>query len=88
MRLLIAAPLLLLGACQVTDENNGATTVAFNEDVAREGAADVANTAEDIAGKIGNDVEQGVAKVENKVGDVDVDIDVDRKEKPAVANTN
>ncbi len=39
MRLLYALPLLLLGACQVTeDDANGTTTVEFNEVVAAEGA--------------------------------------------------
>ena len=79
MRLLIAAPLLLLGACNVDrDSGNETTTLSFNEAVAQNTLEDVGNTAESIGGKIANDVEQTAAKVENKVGDVDVDVNVTR----------
>ena len=78
MRLIYALPLLLLGACQVTtDDQNDQMTIQYNEDVAEEGIADAANTAEDLAGKVANDVEQTADKVENKADNVDVDIDVD-----------
>ena len=46
MRIRIAIPLLLLGACQVSkDDANGTTSVTYNSDVAENAAADVGNTA-------------------------------------------
>ena len=79
MRLLIAAPLLLLGACNVDrDSGNETTTLSFNEAVAQNTLEDVGNRAEDIGGKIANEAEQTAAKVENRVGDVDVDVNVTR----------
>jgi hypothetical protein len=75
MRLLLAAPLLLLGACQVSKDDNS-TTVSFNEDVAQNAAEDVGNAAENIGGMIANDVDASADKVQNKVGDVDVDVNV------------
>ena len=76
----LAIPLLVLGACQVSkDDENGSASVTFNSDVAENVAADVGNTAENVAGHIGNDVSATGAKVENKVGEVDVDVDADVK---------
>jgi len=44
MRIALAIPLLLLGACQVSkDENNGTTSVTYNSDVAENAAADIGN---------------------------------------------
>ena len=79
MRILIAAPLLMLGACNVDrDAANDTTTVSFNEDVAANTLEDVGNTAENIGGIIANDVDRTADKVQNEVGDVDVDVDVNR----------
>jgi hypothetical protein len=79
MRLLIAAPLLLLGACNVDrDSGNETTTLSFNEAVAQNTLEDAGDTAKNIGGAIANDVEQTAAKVENKVNDVDVDVNVTR----------
>ena len=73
MRIAIAAiPLLLLGACQVSkDDQNGTTSVTYNSDVAENAASDVGNTAQNIAADIGNDVKNTSEKVQNKVGDND-----------------
>ena len=74
MRLLIALPILLLGACQVSkDDDNGTITAEFNQDVAENAARDVANGAEALGGAIANEAEQTAAKIENT--DVDVDVD-------------
>jgi hypothetical protein len=79
MRILMAAPLLLLGACNVDrDAGNDTTTVSFNEEVAANTLEDVGETAQNIGGAIANEAEQTAAKVENKVGDVDVDVNVTR----------
>ena len=75
MRIFLAAPLLLLGACNVDrDTGNDTTTLSFNEAVAENTLEDVGNTAENIGGAIVNEAEQTA----NKVGDVDVDVDVTR----------
>jgi hypothetical protein len=80
MRIALAIPLLLLGACQVSkDDTNGTTSVTYNSDVAENAAADVGNTAENIAADIGNDVKATGDKIENKVGNTDVDINADVK---------
>ena len=79
MRLLIAAPLVLLCACNVDrDAGNDTTTLSFNEAVAQNTLEDVGNTAENIGGAIANEAESTASKVENKVGDVDVDVNVTR----------
>jgi hypothetical protein len=74
MRIALALPLLLLGACQVSkDDNNGTTSVTYNSDVAENTAADVGNTAQNIAADIGNDVKATSEKIDNKVGDKNAD---------------
>ena len=79
MRIALALPLLLLGACQVSkDEANGTTSITYNEDVAANAAADIGNTAENIAADIGNEAASTGDKIENKVGNTDVDVKVDR----------
>lgn len=77
MRILFAVPLLMLGACQVTKDDNS-TTVSFNQDVAENAAADAGNFAENVGGIIANDVDKTADKVKNEVGDVDVDVNVSR----------
>ena len=78
MRLIFALPLLALGACQVTtDDKNDQMTIQYNEDVAENGIADVANTAEDLAGKVSNDVQETADKVQDKTENLDVKVDVD-----------
>ena len=86
MRILLAIPLLLLGACQVSKDDNS-TTVSFNEDVAENAAADAGNFAENVGGIIANDVQDTADKVQNEVGDVDVNVDVSRNDTDD-ANTN
>ena len=77
MRIALAIPLLLLGACQVSkDDANNTVSVTYNEDVAANVAADVGNTAENIAADIGNDVQRTADKVQNTDVDVNVNRDV------------
>ena len=85
MRILFAVPLLLLGACQVTKDDNS-TTVSFNEDVAENAAADAGNFAENVGGMIANDVDQTADKVKNEVGDVDVDVNVSHNDSDDATN--
>ncbi|NUS99503.1 MAG: hypothetical protein HOP96_00830 [Sphingomonas sp.] len=85
MRILLAVPLLLLGACQVTKDDNS-TTVSFNEDVAANAAEDVGNAAENLGSAIATEADQTADKIQNKVGDVDVDVDVSRNSSDEHAN--
>jgi len=81
MRIALAIPLLLLGACQVSkDEANGTTSVTYNSDVAENAAADIGNTAQNIAADIGNDVQKTGDKLENKIGNTDVSVRVNKDE--------
>ena len=86
MRVALAIPLLLLGACQVSkDDNNGTMSVTYNSDVAENALADVGNTAQNVAADIGNDVQQEGGKLQNKIDNTDVDVDV--KNKSETSNT-
>ena len=79
MRILIALPLLLLGACQVSkDDANNSVSVTYNEEVAANAAADVSNTAQNIASDIGNEARSTADKIDNKVDNTDVDVKVDQ----------
>ena len=72
MRILLAAPLLALAACQVTkDDQNDTITAEFNGDVAENGLEDAANFAENVGEDIANDVSDAADKAEN----VDVQVD-------------
>ena len=73
MRILLAVPLLLLGACQVSkDDQNDTITATYNEDVAENAAADVGNFAEEVA----NDVTETAEDIGDKAQNVDVDVDL------------
>jgi len=77
MRIALALPLLLLGACNVSkDEGNDAVSIQYDQNTAENVAADVSNTAENIAGHIGNDVDRTADKIQNSDVDVDVNADV------------
>ena len=74
MRGWIILPLLALAACQVTkDDQNDTISATYNQDVAENAAADVANEAGNIAEDIGNDVEQAADKVQNKADEIQTD---------------
>jgi hypothetical protein len=82
MRIMLAIPLLLLGACQVSkDDANNAVSVTYNEDVAANAAADVSNTAENIAAGIGNEVKDAGNKIENTDLSVNFNRDVKTENK-------
>ena len=71
--LIILAPALLLGACQVTDDNaNDQVTVSYNQDVAENAGATALNTIDRAAGAIVNDTKEAGAAVRN----IDVDVSV------------
>jgi hypothetical protein len=68
MRLLVTiVPLLALGACNVsTDQNNSAMTVQYNSDAAADATNTVSNTVQDVAADIGNDVKSTSDKIDNR----------------------
>jgi hypothetical protein len=76
MRIFIAVPLLLVGACNVSkDDANDSTTVTFDQERAENTLEDVGDAAQNIGGVIVNDVQETGQKGQNEVGDVDVDVD-------------
>jgi hypothetical protein len=79
MRIALAIPLLLLGACNVTKDGNS-VTVQYDQNTAENTAADIGNTAQNIAGDIGNDVQKTGDKLENKIGDADIDVKINKDE--------
>jgi hypothetical protein len=82
MRIMLALPLLLLGACQVSKDNaNNTVSVTYNSDVAENAAADVGNTAQNVAADIGNDVQKTGDKIQNKIGNSDVSVKVNEEVK-------
>ena len=87
MRILLAVPLLMLGACQVSKDDNS-TTLSFNEDVAANAADDVGNAAENLGDAIATGAEKAADKVENKVGDVKVDVNVSHDKDEKTTNSN
>ena len=89
MRIALAIPLLLLGACQVSKDNgNGTMSVTYNSDVAENAASDIGNTAQNIGADIANDVQKTGDKIENKVGNTDVSVKVGKDEKTGNAAEN
>jgi hypothetical protein len=89
MRIALAISLLLLGACQVSkDDNNGTMSVTYNSDVAENAAADVGNTAQNIGADIANDVQKTGDKIQNKVSDKDVHVNVNTDVKTSNTTEN
>jgi len=79
MRIMIALPLLLLGACNVTkDGNNDTVSVTVNEDLAANTAADVGNGIQNAAADVGNTVENAGDRLKNT--DVDVKVDTNTQD--------
>jgi hypothetical protein len=69
------APLLLVGACNVSTDNN-AVTVQYDQNTAENTAADVSNTAQNIGAAIANEADETAAKVNNS----DIVADDDRND--------
>jgi hypothetical protein len=79
MRIALAIPLLLLGACNVSKDGNS-VTVQYDQNTAQNVAADVGNTAQNVAADIGNDVQKTGDKIQNKVGNTDINVNVNHDE--------
>jgi hypothetical protein len=86
MRILLAIPLLALGACNVTKDGN-AVTVQYDQNTAQNTAADIGNTAQNIGTDIANDVQQTGEKIQNKADNTDVNIN-DGKDENANTTAN
>ena len=86
--IILLAPALLLGACQVTDDKaNDQVSVTYNQDVAENAGAAAPNTIDRAAGAIVNDTKEAGAAVKN----LDVDVRVGTKNdgnQAAPANSN
>ena len=83
MRIILALPLLALAACQVTEDSaNDQVTVQYNQDLAENAAADVANGAQEAGEAIANSARDASEAIQN----VDVDVDVDTNGQAANAN--
>lgn len=87
MRMMLALPLLALSlaACQVTeDDQNDQFTVQYNQDLAENVAADIANGAEEAGEAIAN----GAEDASNAAQNVDVDVDLNTADKDKTTNAN
>jgi hypothetical protein len=87
MRIALAIPLLLLGACNVSKDGNS-VTVQYDQNTAQNTAAAIGNTAQNIGGDIANDVQKTGEKVENKVGNSDVNVKIGNDEQTNSASGN
>ena len=97
----IAAPsLLLLGACNMTDNGNGSTTLSVDENRIEQGTDMLANEASKAGAQAANaienagpaieksaeDIKERAGRVADKVDNVDVDVDLNTSDnKPANA---
>ena len=87
MRILIALPLLAVGACQVTEDSaNDQVTMEYNQDLAENAAADVANGAKEAGEAIANSAKDAGAALQNI--DVDVDVGTNGANDSQAANSN
>jgi hypothetical protein len=87
MRIVLALPLLALAACQVTtDDKNDQVTVEYNQDVAENAAADIANGAQEAGQAIANGAEEAVDTAKNV--DVDVNVDTNKADGNKTTNSN
>jgi hypothetical protein len=85
MRIIFVLPLLALAACQVTkDDKNDQVTVEYNQDVAENAAADIANGAEEA----GQAIASGAKEAADTAKNVDVDIDTNKADDNKEKNTN
>ena len=89
MRILLAAPLLLVvGACNVSKDNaNNTVSVTLNEQEAGNAANDAGNTIQNIAHDVGNEAQNLGDKAKNTDVKVNVNTDVTTDNKAAENKT-
>ena len=79
MRKFFLLPLLMLGACNVeNDEQNDQVTLEFDQDVIENTASELGDAAGQAANQIGDAAENAGQAIEDEVGDIDVHVDVNR----------
>ncbi len=66
----LAAPGLLLAACNVTDNNNGSSTISLDEDRIEQGTEALANEASKAGAKAANAVENAGPAIEQSAADI------------------
>ncbi len=91
-------PLVLLGACNMTENSNGSTTISIDENRIEAGTDALANEAEKAGDKAANalqnagpeieqsasDIKERAGRVADKVDNIDVDVDLNKaNDKPA-----
>ena|GEM_PF-4981746 len=100
LRTLGLLPLLLAGACNVTDEGNGSTSVSLDENRIEAGTDALLNETEQAADAAINglenagpaieqsaaDIKERAGRVADKIEKVDVDVDLDTGNKASNAN--
>ncbi|MDQ3075247.1 MAG: hypothetical protein M3Q88_06525 [Pseudomonadota bacterium] len=86
----VAAPLLMLGACNVTDNGNGSSTISVDENRIDQGADALANQASKAGDQAVNaiqnagpeieqsasDIKERAGRVADKAENIDVDLDL------------
>ncbi len=97
----LAAALLALGGCNVTDNNNGSSTISIDENRIEQGTEALANEASKAGDKAVNaienagpaieqsadDIQERAGRVADRVENVDVDVDLDTSDREATTNT-
>jgi len=88
MRIAMLLPMTALAAaCQVTeDDQNDQVRIQYNQDLAENAAADIANGAQEAGQAIANGAEEAVDAARNV--DVDVDVDTNKADNDKAANSN
>jgi hypothetical protein len=94
----VIASFALLAACDVTDNNNGSTTIAIDDEKIEAGAEALANEASEVGDKAADvlrnagpeieqsasDIKERAGRVADKVDNMDVDVDLNTADdKPA-----
>ena len=70
-RIILAAPFLLLGACNVTDNNNGSSTISLDENRIEQGTDILANEASKVGAQAVNAVENAGPAIEQSARDIE-----------------
>ena len=75
--ILASLPLFALAACNVTDNNNGSSTISLDEnrieagtDILANEAAEAGDKAADVLRNAGPEIEQGAADIKERAGRV------------------
>ncbi|MGQ0661734.1 hypothetical protein [Sphingosinicella sp.] len=85
MRILIAAPLLLVAGCSVqNDPRNGQTTIGFDETIVTNTTNQLGNAVESTAAELN----RAGQELRNEARSIDVDVDIRRRPPGNTGNSN